>query len=148
MICILNWLHALDIKYSTSTFDTDPFEPQPEAVSTIFPFWFGNSIKNKGFVELPYTLAQDCTLFVILKEKSTAIWRDKLNWIAEKGGMALLNTHPDYMCFGKNACEREEYPAELYEEFLGYVKEQYAGQYWAVNSENIAEFWSKNYKTD
>ncbi|MGQ9778049.1 MAG: hypothetical protein ACUVQ9_12675, partial [Thermodesulfobacteriota bacterium] len=34
----LDWVHELNIKYDTSTFDTDPFEPQPQGVRTIFPF--------------------------------------------------------------------------------------------------------------
>ena len=34
----LSWLHALNITHSISTFDTDPFEPQPEPAGTIFPF--------------------------------------------------------------------------------------------------------------
>ena len=29
----------LNIAYDASTFDTDPFEPQPDGVNTIFPFW-------------------------------------------------------------------------------------------------------------
>jgi hypothetical protein len=28
----LKWLASLNIKYSISTFDTDPFEPQPDGV--------------------------------------------------------------------------------------------------------------------
>ena len=39
MLHNLDWLHALDIEYDASTFDTDPFEPQPDGVGTIFPFW-------------------------------------------------------------------------------------------------------------
>jgi hypothetical protein len=35
----LDWLHDLDIEYDASTFDTDPFEPQPDGYGTIFPFW-------------------------------------------------------------------------------------------------------------
>jgi hypothetical protein len=35
----LSWLHELDIAYDMSTFDTDPFEPEPDGVNTIFPFW-------------------------------------------------------------------------------------------------------------
>ena len=42
----LSWLHALNITHSISTFDTDPFEPQPEPAGTIFPFW---SIKIQRF---------------------------------------------------------------------------------------------------
>jgi hypothetical protein len=29
--------HDLNIEYDASTFDTDPFEPQPDGVGTIFP---------------------------------------------------------------------------------------------------------------
>lgn len=35
----LSWLHELEVEYAKSTFDTDPFEPQPDAARTIFPFW-------------------------------------------------------------------------------------------------------------
>src|ERR1022692_994090 len=37
MLRELDWIHDLDIKYDASTFDTDPFEPQPDAADTIFP---------------------------------------------------------------------------------------------------------------
>ena len=39
MLHKLNWLHTLDAEYDASTFDTDPFEPQPDGVRTLFPFW-------------------------------------------------------------------------------------------------------------
>ena len=35
----LEWYQDLNIAYDASTFDTDPFEPQPDGVNTIFPFW-------------------------------------------------------------------------------------------------------------
>ena len=54
---------------------------------------------RSGYVELPYTLPQDSTLFLLLREKTNGIWKTKLDWIAQHGGMALLNTHPDYMRF-------------------------------------------------
>src|SRR5579862_2692392 len=47
----LEWLHALDVDYDASTFDTDPFEPQPDGVCTIFPFWVPGR-DGKGYVEL------------------------------------------------------------------------------------------------
>jgi len=141
----LNWIHNLDIEYDQSTFDTDPFEPQPEGVSTIFPFWLpGNSIQNKGYVELPYTLPQDHSLFVILQEKNIKIWKDKLDWIVSKGGMALLNTHPDYMNFKGNKDELEEYPVAFYIEFLEYVLKKYNGQYWHALPKEVARFWREN----
>ena len=39
MLRNLDWLHDLDVQYDASTFDTDPFEPQPDGRHTIFPFW-------------------------------------------------------------------------------------------------------------
>src|SRR4030042_4460225 len=93
----LDWVGDLDIEYDSSTFDTDPFEPQPDGIGTIFPCWVQDGSTNKGFVELPYTLPQDFTLFVLMKERNIDIWKKKLYWIVEKGVMALLITHPDYM---------------------------------------------------
>jgi hypothetical protein len=85
----LDWLASFDIDYSISTFDTDPFEPQPDAVRTIFPFWVPNNQRKSGFVEMPYTLPQDSTLFIILGQASIEIWKDKLDWIVKNDGMAL-----------------------------------------------------------
>jgi hypothetical protein len=145
MLQNLKWMHALNIDYSISTFDTDPFEPQPQGVGTIFPFWYANSLPNKGFVELPYTLPQDSTLFIIFKEKSISVWKKKLEWLADKGGMALLNSHPDYMCFEPGAISRNEYPAEFYAEFLDFVSSRYQNQFWRARPDQIAAFWREHY---
>lgn len=64
-------------------------------------------------------------LFVILKEKTIATWKRKLDWVASCGGMALLNTHSDYMDFGYRPLSGEEYPVRFYESFLNYVKNRY-----------------------
>jgi hypothetical protein len=99
-------------------------------------------LKN-GFVELPYTLPQDFTLFVLMKERNIDIWKKKLDWIAEKGGMALLITHPDYMNGKKGKCGIEEYPMKFYEELLAYIKSKYDGQYWHVLPKEMAHFWKQ-----
>ena len=140
----LGWMHLLKIKYSISTFDTDPFEPQPDGARTIFPFWVQGSSDTNGYVELPYTLPQDHTLFIIMKETTIDIWKKKLDWIAEKGGMVLLNSHPDYMNFCGKKLALEEYPVKYYEDFLAYVKSNYAGQYWHALPKDIAHFWKEN----
>ena len=140
----LKWIHDLDIEYDASTFDTDPFEPQSDGVSTIFPFWVSKGDSDNGYVELPYTLPQDFTLFVLMREKNIDIWKQKLDWIAEHGGMALVNTHPDYMNFHGGKLGIEEYPADYYREFLKYVKDKYEGQYWHVLPRDMARFWKKD----
>ncbi|HQK28351.1 MAG TPA: DUF354 domain-containing protein [Smithellaceae bacterium] len=144
MLGNLDWISQLDIEYDCSTFDTDPFEPQANDVETIFPFIVVNSSRTKSFVELPYTLPQDHCLFIILKEKDISLWQKKLDWIVSQGGMALLNTHPDYMSFNRERTEPEVYPADYYRDFLLYIKEKYEGQYWNATHAEVASFWKEN----
>jgi hypothetical protein len=84
----LDWLTNLNVEYDASTLDTDPFEPQPDGVRAIFPMWVANSAGDRGYVEMPYTLPQDITLFVILQHEDTRVWEHKIEWIAANGGMA------------------------------------------------------------
>ncbi len=135
----LQWLEDLNLKYDASTFDTDPFEPQSDNAKTIFPFWHAGK-NNRGYMELPYTLVQDSTLFVMLEEKSNAIWKQKLQWIASRGGMALSNSHPDYITFAGQKQQLGEFPVHLYTEFLSWVKQNYAGQYWNALPREVAAF--------
>jgi glycosyltransferase involved in cell wall biosynthesis len=162
----LEWMHDLNVEYSSCTFDTDPFEPQPDGVGTIFPFWVPRSqsaIRNRqsairsafpsspsdqpsstasrsGYIELPYTLPQDSTLFLLLQESSPAIWMQKLNWIAACGGMALLNTHPDYMAFNGAAPKAVEYPLDFYRHLLRHIQSCYDGAYWNALPKDVAAY--------
>ena len=156
MLRKLDWLHELNIQYDASTFDTDPFEPQPEGYHTIFPVWIPNDNSSAprseraplksdssaagGYVELPYTLPQDSTLFLMLRMQTADIWFRKLDWIAEHGGMALVITHPDYMSMNSSTREAGEYPVELYKQFLEYIEEKYSGLYWLALPREIAAY--------
>jgi len=143
MLRNLDLMAELDIKHGCSTFDTDPFEPHPQGMKTIFPFYVRNLSKTKCYLELPYTLPQDHGLFIIHKEKDISIWKQKLAWIAEKGGMVLLNSHPDYMNFDGHQLSSEEYPASYYSDFLAYIEENYHGQYWHALPREMARFWEQ-----
>ncbi len=136
----LDWIHDLNIEYDSSTFDSDPFEPQNDGMKTIFPFWVSGNSTKQGYVELPYTLPQDFTLFILMKEKNIDIWKQKLDWIVEKGGMVLLNVHPDYVNFNDGKLMNEQYPAEYYIELLEYIKKRYKGQYWHILPKDMAQF--------
>lgn len=140
----LEWLKGLDIDYSISTFDTDPFEPQPDGLGTIFPLWVADGAPCRGYVELPYTLPQDSTLFLILQERTISVWRSKLDWVARHGGMVLFNTHPDYMHFGPGGAPAGiQYSAGLYSEFLEDLKNRHAGKYYHALPAEIALFWKR-----
>jgi hypothetical protein len=136
----LDWIHDLNILYDSSTFDADPFEPQPDSIATIFPSMIKNPISGKQYIELPYTLPQDFTLFVLMRKKNIDIWKKKLDWIAAQGGMAMVITHPDYMHFKKNKSAVNEYCADYYVDFLAYVKQKYADLFWHVLPSEIARY--------
>jgi hypothetical protein len=124
----LDWIGELEILYDCSTFDTDPFEPQPDGVGTIFPFTVKKRFSNGTFVELPYTLPQDFLLFILMENHDIEIWKRKVDWIIEKNGMILVNTHPDYMNFENNYL-KSEYPVKNYLDLLEYISSNYSGQF-------------------
>jgi hypothetical protein len=138
----LNWIHDLNILYDASTFDVDPFEPQPDGTTTIFPFNVECPISGKRYVELPYTLPQDFTLFVIMREKNIDIWKNKLDWIAANGGMAMVITHPNYINFEGNRLAIDEYRVDFYADLLAHVKHKYGNLFWHALPSEIARYWT------
>jgi glycosyltransferase involved in cell wall biosynthesis len=151
MLRNLAWIHRLDIAYDCSTFDSDPFELQSKGAGTIFPFWVptppgpakpDTAGSRGGYVELPYTLPQDSTLFLVLGKDSPEIWIRKLDWIAEHGGMALINVHPDYICFDGETTSKRTYPVGHYRRFLEAVRDRYAGEFWQPTAGELAAHFS------
>ncbi|HSS97244.1 MAG TPA: glycosyltransferase [Terriglobales bacterium] len=155
MLHELDWLHELNIGYDASTFDTDPFEPQPQGRHTIFPFWIwgpAESSKSEirelagyenGYVELPYTLPQDSTLFLLLGEPTIDVWKRKLDWIVKHGGMALVNVHPDYINFGASNGSNNHYPVARIREFLSYIVETFPGEFWNPSCKELSDWYSR-----
>ena len=159
MLRNLDWLHDLDALYDSSTFDTDPFEPQSDGVGTIFPYWIpypenrtgpAGSAGDQpagaqaGYVELPYTLPQDSTLFLLLREKTPEIWLRKLEWIVAHRGMALVNVHPDYINLHARPETNREYPASAYADLLRHVATNHAGQYWNPLPRDLAAWFKQS----
>jgi len=150
MLHNLDWLHQLDIEYDLSTFETDPVEPQPEGRHTIFPFWVPRPLSQspsgasrEGYVELPYTLPQDSTLFLLLREPTIEIWQRKLQWIAAHGGMALINIHPDYLRFEDERPSTQSYPVEHYRQLLEHLRQTYGETFWQPLPRQVADFVTK-----
>jgi hypothetical protein len=142
------WMHDLEMDFCTSTFDTDPFEPQSDGAATVFPYWVQDGATDRRFLELPYTLAQDFTLFVLLKERDIAVWKHKIDWIAERNGMALLNSHPDYMNFKGCHIHREEYPVYFYIDFLKYIQTRYSFSCWHALPSQVEAFCNERFSAD
>jgi uncharacterized protein len=88
-------------------------------------------------VELPYTLPQDSTMFLLLRETDTKIWEQKSEWIMQHGGMILMNVHPDYLNFnGTNG--PLTYSASLYEGFLNWMSERFGQDLWHTLPSGVA----------
>ena len=119
------WMQALEIEYDLSFFDTDPFEPTPGGTMSVWPFFIGH------FVELPYTLVQDYTLTSVLGETSPRLWLEKVDFIKEFHGMALLNSHPDYL--------KDSKTFRIYVEFLETMKKN--REYWHALPRDVARWW-------
>ena len=121
------WLQALNVEYDLSFFDTDPHEPMAGGTQSIWPFFLGS------FVELPYTLTQDHTLMVILGERTPRLWLEKVAFIERWRGMALVNTHPDYLLRPGNL--------DMYAQFLRAVRER--ADYWHALPRDVARWWTQ-----
>jgi hypothetical protein len=136
----LDWISELDIDYDMSTFDTDPFEPMPEGMGTIFPFVASSTVTNRSYVEIPYTLPQDLLTLIIQPLQSIDTWIKKLDWVVENNGIACVNVHPDYIVYENEARSKYKYHYSLYNDFLAYITEHYSDVMWNTSASEIAEF--------
>jgi len=143
MLRNMDWLHDLNTLYDSSTFDTDPFEPQPDGCRTIFPFLVHSPEENNGngYVELPYTLPQDSTLFLLLREQEPEIWLRKLDTIHDHGGLALVNIHPDYIDFESSNPAQHLYPVAHVNDLFEHIITKYHGQFWNPLPRDLAEWY-------
>lgn len=123
----LNWLQALNISYDSSCFDYDIYQPFPGGVKSIWPFIAGH------FVELPYTLPQDHTIFVVLGMNDFNVLKKKAEWIIAHNGVVLMLTHPDYL----NTPGR----ITAYKEFLEFLISHENG--WHILPHKLATWWKE-----
>jgi hypothetical protein len=117
----------LPFEYDSSYPDTDPFEPQKGGCCSWWP------LMNGDIVELPITLAQDHTVFVILRSRDARVWTDKAETIRRHGGMALIITHPDYLGLGPIA--------EAYDGLLAQYAEDSTA--WRALPQDVSRWWRR-----
>jgi peptidoglycan/xylan/chitin deacetylase (PgdA/CDA1 family) len=118
------WMQVLEIEYDGSFFDTDPYQPIAGGTMSIWPFQLGR------FVELPYTLDQDSTM-AVLSQATPELWLKKVDFIRANHGMALLNTHPDYLSNPQSW--------KMYSEFLNVMSER--SDYHHALPRAVAAWW-------
>jgi hypothetical protein len=120
------WMPLLGFDYDSSYADTDPYEPQPGGCCSLWPFF------NQDMVELPITLPQDHTLFVLLGHLDEGLWIKKARQIKSHNGMVLLDTHPDYTA---------ESPAGVYQRFLSEFHNDPTA--WRALPKEVSAWWRR-----
>jgi hypothetical protein len=124
----IDWYDALDISYDMSVPNVAHLDPQRGGCCTVFPFF------NGKILELPVTMAQDYSLFHILKDYSIGVWKEQISIIREKHGLMQMIVHPDYTIDG--AARR------VYAELLCYLSELRArGETWIALPSEVATWW-------
>jgi hypothetical protein len=121
------WMGLLGFDYDSSFPDTDPYEPQPGGCCSWLPFFIDE------LVELPITLPQDHTLFVILRRADGSMWTTKARQLRKRAGMALMLTHPDYLT-----------DASMLRAYLSFLEEfQGDASAWRALPREVAEWWRR-----
>ena len=86
-----DWFDAFEFAYDMSVPNAAHLEPQRGGCCTVMPYFVGN------ILELPLTMAQDYSLFHILGDYSTDLWKEQSRIITEHHGLISVITHPDYL---------------------------------------------------
>lgn len=124
----LDWMDALDFSYDMSVPNVAHLDPQKGGCCTVFPFFAGKML------ELPVTASQDYTLFYILKDYSTRLWKEQISRIREKHGLINLMVHPDYII--------EDRARRVYVELLKFLTNlRSRGETWMALPGEVAEWW-------
>ena len=105
----LDWYSELRISYDMSVPNVAHLEPQRGGCCTVFPYFIGE------ILELPLTTVQDYSLFHIIGDYSTGLWRKQIEQITEKHGLISLLIHPDYLLNQK--------ALDVYRELLAYLRD-------------------------
>ena len=121
------WMRSLRFEYDSSWPDTDPFEPQNGGCCTWLPFF------NGELVELPLTLPQDHTLFMILGCQDESAWIEKAEFLRARGGLAMIDTHPDYLV--------HERILSAYARFLGRFADDSTA--WQALPREVSAWWRR-----
>jgi hypothetical protein len=127
------WFDAFEFAYDMSVPNAAHLEPQRGGCCTVMPYFVGN------ILELPLTTSQDYTLFHILNDYSTTLWKEQIRLITARHGLVSVITHPDYLT---GHSERA-----VYEELLRHLVDlRTRGELWMALPGEINRWWRNRHK--
>jgi hypothetical protein len=124
---VFEWMSDLPFDYDCSIPNSDPWEAQPGGCCSVWPFFIGD------LVELPYTLAQDHTLFTLLRHRSPALWLQVASQIEREYGLIQVIAHPDDGYLG------DPVKRGYYAEWLAAMAER--ERVWRALPRDVASWW-------
>jgi hypothetical protein len=122
------WFDAFEFSYDMSVPNVAHLEPQRGGCCTVMPYFVGD------ILELPLTATQDYSLFHIIGDYSTKLWRHQIELIRRRHGLISFITHPDYL---RNSRARSVY-RELLAHLVGIQREH---QVWMALPGEIDLWW-------
>ena len=122
------WYDELKFAYDMSVPNVAHLDPQRGGCCTVMPYFIGD------ILEIPVTTIQDYTLFNILNDFSTQIWRRQTEIISAKFGLMSFIVHPDYVIEARSRA--------IYEELLGHLVElREKKSIWVTTPSEVNRWW-------
>lgn len=123
-----DWYPALEFAYDMSIPNAAHLEIQRGGCCTVMPYFIGEMI------ELPVTTTQDYSLFHIVRDFSVDIWKNQMDLVMGRHGLASFIVHPDYVDVQST---RQVYRALL--DRLASLRE--AGHCWVALPGDVERWW-------
>jgi hypothetical protein len=124
----LEWYDEFEFSYDMSVPTVGHLEAQPGGCCTVRPYFI------KNIVELPLTTVQDYSLFHILNDYSTDLWKQQIETIMAQHGLVSFIIHPDYVI--------EKRAQDTYKALLGYLSELRGERgLWIAQPGEVAHWW-------
>jgi hypothetical protein len=122
------WFEAFEFSYDMSVPNAAHLEPQRGGCCTVMPYFVGD------ILELPLTTTQDYSLFHILGDYSTALWKRQIELILANHGFISFIAHPDYLI--------EPRARDVYVELLAYLADLRAKRnVWITLPGDVDRWW-------
>lgn len=123
-----DWYDAFEFSYDMSFPNVAHLDPQSGGCCTTKPYFIGK------ILEIPVTTAQDYTLFHILEQYSTLLWKKQVELISSKHGLSSFVVHPDYVM--------EARPRKIYAELLEHLSNlRHDAGMWIALPREVDSWW-------
>lgn len=128
-----DWYRAFEFSYDMSVPNVAHLEPQRGGCCTVMPYFIGK------ILELPLTTIQDYSLFHILGDYSINLWKEQIDLIMGRNGLASFITHPDYL--------REKRAQDVYLDLLSHLtKLRDQKQLWCALPRDVNRWWRNRHQ--